>query len=147
MSGSVRTDRRSGLVLAGALGLVFLALGILALLPASDPSLGAEVAVRGARSAAALRGSGLYRAQGCWYCHTMQVRDTGADRGYGKPGFVSSQAPVLGTERVGADLARAGGRLDEAQIAKAMSSGVHRSYAYLSDAQTRDLIAYLSSLR
>jgi cytochrome c oxidase cbb3-type subunit 2 len=77
----------------------------------------------GMRAGAARQGEQVYRANGCFYCHTEQVRpkgfgsDVARDWG-GRPGVVQSVAqdylydrPVmLGTQRVGPDLANIGRR-------------------------------------
>src|SRR5262249_37824205 len=87
-----------------------------------------EVADTGAmypatRPGMARQGAEVYRANGCYYCHSQQVRPKGfgadIDRGWGaRPGPVQSVAqdylydsPVmLGSQRVGPDLANIGAR-------------------------------------
>lgn len=67
------------------------------------------------------RGRAVYVREGCWYCHTQQVRtllaDTkrygwrGVDAPISLPGEYTRDAPhLLGTRRVGPDLARVGGK-------------------------------------
>ncbi len=60
------------------------------------------------------RGAELYVAEGCWYCHTQQVRPIVTDVGLGPvsvPGdYAYDHVDVLGIERVGPDLAHAGTR-------------------------------------
>ena len=64
-----------------------------------------------------LRGREIYSREGCWYCHTQQVRtleaDTkrfgwrGVDAPISTPGEYVHDAPhVLGTRRIGPDLAQ-----------------------------------------
>jgi cytochrome c oxidase cbb3-type subunit 2 len=75
------------------------------------------------RPGMARQGEQVYRANGCFYCHTEQVRPKGfgsdVERGWGgRPGMVQSVAqdylydrPVmLGSQRVGPDLANIGRR-------------------------------------
>lgn len=68
----------------------------------------------------AQRGADVYRANGCFYCHTQQVRpkDYGSDfeRGWGMrmsvaQDFLFEQPAMLGLMRMGPDLANAGIRL------------------------------------
>lgn len=81
------------------------------------------------------RGKQIYQREGCWYCHTQQVRnllyetyrygmgEEEAFRRYGirefiqappsQPGeFVYDKPHMLGTRRIGPDLARVGGKYD-----------------------------------
>ena len=71
-----------------------------------------------------LRGREIYSREGCWYCHTQQVRtleaDTkrfgwrGVDAPISTPGEYVHDAPhFLGTRRIGPDLARVGGKYDK----------------------------------
>ncbi len=75
------------------------------------------------RPGMARQGEQVYRANGCFYCHTEQVRPKGfgtdVERGWGgRPGMVQSVAqdylydrPVmLGSQRIGPDLANIGRR-------------------------------------
>jgi cytochrome c oxidase cbb3-type subunit II len=75
------------------------------------------------RPGTARQGEQVYRANGCFYCHTEQVRPKGygsdVQRGWGgRPGVVQSVAqdylydrPVmLGSQRIGPDLANIGRR-------------------------------------
>ncbi len=68
-----------------------------------------------------LRGHAVYVREGCWYCHTQQIRtlvaDTkrygwrGVDAPISTPGEYTRDFPhLLGTRRVGPDLARVGGK-------------------------------------
>lgn len=69
-----------------------------------------------------LRGRGLYIANGCYYCHSQQVRDaaftTDVARGWGArptlPGDYPYDRPhLLGTMRTGPDLLNVAGRLPD----------------------------------
>jgi cytochrome c oxidase cbb3-type subunit 2 len=75
------------------------------------------------RSGPAQEGRAVYRANGCYYCHTQQVRAPGAgadfERGWGKRHSVATdylyEHPVmLGSVRVGPDLANIGVRQPDA---------------------------------
>lgn len=73
----------------------------------------------GARNGLALQGAEVYRANGCQYCHTQQVRGAseGSDiaRGWGKRrtvarDYLRDQPTMLGNLRFGPDLANIGAR-------------------------------------
>jgi cytochrome c oxidase cbb3-type subunit 2 len=73
----------------------------------------------GARNGLALQGAEIYRANGCQYCHTQQVRGAseGSDlaRGWGKRrtvarDYLRDQPAMLGNLRFGPDLANIGAR-------------------------------------
>lgn len=70
------------------------------------------------------RGKAIYQREGCWYCHTQQIRTLEADtKRYGwrgvdapisLPGEYTRDYPhMLGTRRIGPDLARVGGKYDK----------------------------------
>ena len=70
-----------------------------------------------------LRGRAIYVREGCWYCHTQQVRTILADtKRYGWRGvdapistpdeFVYDNPHMFGTKRTGPELARVGGKYD-----------------------------------
>jgi len=74
---------------------------------------------------AAHQGAEVYRANGCAACHTQQVRprDLGPDinRGWGVRrstgyDYLFDQPVMLGSQRVGPDLANAGKRMDAAAV-------------------------------
>jgi len=75
------------------------------------------------RSALAERGARIYRAEGCAECHTQQLRPVDAapetSRGWGlrrtvPRDLVRDEVPVLGTLRIGPDLANVGKRHPDA---------------------------------
>lgn len=77
------------------------------------------------RSGLAQEGREVYRANGCYYCHTQQVRPRGfgadAERGWGPRHSVAADylydRPVmLGQVRVGPDLANVGARQPDAAV-------------------------------
>jgi len=129
-----------------------------------------------------LKGKRIYESEGCWYCHTQQVRNLLAEtKRYGmgeeetfkrfgirahiqappsQPGEYTFDSPhMLGTRRVGPDLARVGGKYDNSwhinhlRDPRSTSPGsIMASYGWLFDAQgqpTEDaiaLVAYLQKL-
>lgn len=62
-------------------------------------------------------GRAVYKAEGCFYCHSQQIRDeqngTDLERGWGvrrtvARDYIFEKAPVLGSMRLGPDLANVG---------------------------------------
>jgi cytochrome c oxidase cbb3-type subunit 2 len=154
MSMRVRADRRAGLLLAGIVFLAFVAIGATVALPAADPAVRATTT--GPKlSALAARGMKVYRSEGCEYCHTIDVRDTPVDAAFGKPSApadYAGQSPVLlGSERIGADLAHVGSRYssaaDLADILVHPPRSQMPSYGFLSKQDLRALAAYLATLK
>lgn len=122
-----------------------------------------------------LRGIEVYKSQGCVYCHTQQIRKLDSDqRRYGwrlveAPAsesweYVNDKNHFLGTKRTGPDLARVGGKYSSewhwAHFKNPRDMGekfpdrkgvyekasIMPSFAYLSDAEIKDLTAYLQTL-
>lgn len=129
-----------------------------------------------------LRGKQIYQNEGCWYCHTQQVRNLHYEtvrygmaeeetfKRYGirtliqappsQPGeFAFDKPHMLGTRRIGPDLARVGGKYDNSwhvnhmRDPRSTSPGsIMPSYAWLFTRQgqpTEDaiaLVAYLQKL-
>jgi cytochrome c oxidase cbb3-type subunit I/II len=60
------------------------------------------------------RGRAVYVAEGCWYCHTQQVRAIVADVGLGAASldgdYVHETPALFGVQRIGPDLMHAGSR-------------------------------------
>lgn len=141
----IRADRRVGLLLAGVVLLTFVALGASVALPATDPSLDVKPTEL---SAEAERGMKVYRSEGCWYCHTQYVRQTGSDADLGEPlgpeSYADMSPSMLGIERVGGDLTHVDLQPD-ALVEALKDHGRGPSYAYLSDDDLRALAAYLLS--
>ncbi|MBI4376164.1 MAG: cbb3-type cytochrome c oxidase subunit II [Elusimicrobia bacterium] len=116
----------------------------------------------------ALRGRAIYVREGCWYCHTQQVRPwkvvdgriegVAADADLGRPSdprdFANDRPHVLGTERTGPDLAHVGSRqsskewhIKHLKDPREVSDGsIMPSFAYLSDEELDDLADYLMAL-
>lgn len=115
-----------------------------------------------------LRGRMIYQREGCWYCHTQQVRAPEVNIGTVKvkgdigpeslAGDYAYQQPVYwGTERQGPDLSHAASRpygaVKEWQIAhlkdpRSVSPGsLMPSFAYLPEDELEALAAYLLTLK
>ncbi len=106
------------------------------------------------------RGRGLYLAEGCWYCHTQDVRPIVTDVELGavsQPGDYANEVPaLLGTARVGPDLMHAATReeagssaflfdhLTDPRVDRPWS--IMPSYDYLSENDRLALAAYITSL-
>lgn len=106
-----------------------------------------------------LDGKKIYMREGCWYCHTQQVRNLPQDaRAFGgrvsQPGDYAYDRPVLlGTERTGPDLALIGGKYsDDWHLAHFINprytvpKSLMPSFDYLSEEELEALIAYVQSL-
>lgn len=80
----------------------------------ADPSLLAMRSRDHDEGSLAHQGRLLYVAEGCMYCHTMQVRPVVTDVGLGRVSvagdYAFDPAGTLGVQRVGPDLAHAGSR-------------------------------------
>jgi cbb3-type cytochrome c oxidase subunit II len=88
----------------------------------TDPAQGPTGQLK-ALTAQELQGRAIYVREGCWYCHTQQVRTLLADtkrsgwKGVDAPvstpdEFVNDTPHMFGTKRTGPDLARVGGKYD-----------------------------------
>jgi cbb3-type cytochrome oxidase cytochrome c subunit len=150
----IRADRRVGLLLAGIVFFAFVAVGATVALPAADPAVRATTTAP-KMSKLAAHGLRIYRNEGCWYCHTQDVRTTPVDAAYGKPTKASSYAglsPVpIGFERIGADLSHVGSRYGSAndlmKLLMHPPSSQMPSYDFLSRADLSALAAYLATLK
>ena len=150
----IRADRRVGLLLAGIVFFGFVAVGATVALPASDPAVRATTS--GAKlSTLAAKGLKVYQSEGCWYCHTQDVRNTPVDAPYGKALKASAYAglsPVpVGFERIGPDLSHVGSRYGSADdLMKLLAHpppSQMPSYGFLSQKELRALAAYLATLK
>lgn len=112
------------------------------------------------------RGREIYKREGCWYCHTQQVRAFEANEGMihqkgdigpeSQAGDYYYQSPVFwGTERQGPDLTHVASRIAShdwhvlhLKNPRALNLGtLMPSFAYLSDQELNDLVAYLLTLK
>ena len=104
-------------------------------------------------------GRAVYVDEGCYYCHTQQVRPIITDVGLGaisEAGDYAHEAPpLLGVERLGPDLMHVGSRSTSAGVLVSRivdprgsrSWSIMPSYDYLSEAELNALAEYLMSLR
>lgn len=152
--------RESPLVLiVGAVGLFIVAALFAFLLPALDATPDGVPA--SGLSAAGLRGRDIYVAEGCWYCHTQQVRPIVTDAGLGpvtQSELLASLAPdTLGIQRIGPDLANAGARQptnDEEWLVEFLAhprevrpDSLQPAYSHLPPGDLADLARYLVESR
>lgn len=155
-----RPDRRLGVVLGGVVLLAFAAVGATVVLPATDPALSETSDASRSFGSLEERGMELYRAEGCWYCHTQQVREGArADALLGEPlapGDDAEQDPaLLGQVRIGPDLTHVGSRYGNADELIALLRDPRAegrrsqmpSYDHLHPDDLEALAAYLLALR
>jgi cytochrome c oxidase cbb3-type subunit 2 len=100
-------------------------------------------------------GMRVYRNEGCWYCHTQDVRSTPVDAPYGKAtdakAFDGLSPVPIGFERIGPDLSHVGSRYtstgDLMKLLTHPPSSQMPSYDFLSKKDLRALAAYLATLK
>lgn len=103
-------------------------------------------------------GRAVYLAEGCYYCHTQQVRPTVTDAGLGAVSvagdYVHETPALLGLERLGPDLMHYGsGRIRATAVRVLIDPRSSQpwstmpSYDHLSDEDLAALVDYLLSLR
>ncbi len=106
-------------------------------------------------------GRQIYLQEGCWYCHTQQVRPIVTDVGLGPVSevgdYVYETPALLGTMRLGPDLMHAASRpqtddpawlvsyLEDPRRERSYSN--MPAYGHLSDSDLADLAAYIAALR
>jgi cbb3-type cytochrome c oxidase subunit II len=143
-------------------------------LPSLDAQAATPTQLAKPYTAEELRGREIFKREGCWYCHTQQVRPPEVGIGtvhvkgdigpVSQPGDYVYQSPVFwGTERQGPDLTHVASRKDEKgfaygasldwQIAhlknpQAFNVGtLMPSFAHLSEDELRALGMYLLTLK
>lgn len=101
----------------------------------------------------------VYFSEGCWYCHTQQVRPVATDRALGPPSlpgeYYYDVPQPMGTERTGPDLFRVGTRVPSylwlhdhlIDPQKEVPGSVMPSYSYLSPKDMDALVHYLLALK
>lgn len=153
-----RPERRVGLLVGGVMLLAFLALGMTVVVPATDPDVRDETENVRHYGALEEQGRRIYRSEGCWYCHTQQVRDTPVDDVYGEPledgDYAGDEPALLGFERRGPDLTHVGERYENTEELVALlreprAEGRRSSmpsYDHLSQSELEALAAYLLTL-
>ncbi len=155
-----------GLLVPGAVLLIIIAFLATGVLPYTEKIPTTEKGVP--YSEKALLGRKVYVREGCWYCHTQQVRPIRADAGLGdvsQPGDYEYDFPhVLGSERAGPDLSHVSGKYEdewhrnhlinprpktpeEEGMAGKVAGSIMPPFTYLSKEEIDALIVYLQSLR
>lgn len=152
-------------LIGGSLLFLFLGLAVTVGIPAIQEPPATALAVR--YNEAQLRGRGLYIREGCWYCHTQQVRSVETEAGTVRqpgdigpesvPGDYAYQKPVLwGTNRQGPDLSHVASRpyvtkawhvLHLKEPRTVVPGSIMPSFAHLSESELDDLAEYLMALR
>lgn len=112
-----------------------------------------------------MRGRAIYKREGCWYCHTQQVRETEAGKGTvllpGDIGaetvpadYIGQRPTFWGTERQGPDLSHTASRQSEVwqrehlKDPQSTSPGsLMPSFGHLPAEEIEALVAYLMTLR
>lgn len=148
----------------GSVGLFAAAFLLTVALPALDPAT-TDATILADRDRIYPEGSpdadgrAIYIAEGCYYCHTQQVRPIVTDAGLGSVSvagdYVHETPALLGTERLGPDLMHYGSRATSAFALRRLlndpravdSSSTMPAYDHLSDDELAALVAYLLSLR
>ncbi len=137
---------------------LFAAVGFTVFLPATTPSHRIPASDLMPYTQLELQGKMIYQREGCWYCHTQQVRPVAADRADGPISsadrYVYDRPVYLGSKRTGPDLANEGDKLPNEwhalhlRMPRALvPDSIMPSYAYLSDQEIEALVAYLQSLK
>jgi cbb3-type cytochrome oxidase subunit 1/mono/diheme cytochrome c family protein len=105
------------------------------------------------------QGRAVYLSEGCYYCHTQQVRPTVTDAWLGAVSvagdYVHETPALLGVERLGPDLMHYGSRITspftvrQAVVSPRVAQpwSTMPSYDHLSDDDLAALVEYLMSLR
>lgn len=125
--------------------------------PLLDPSVNRPSSPAAVVTKEGLRGAAIYEGEGCWYCHTQQVRPVSNDLGLGLVTEANrssrDSASSLGMARIGPDLGCFGDRAPGEGLADylrdpraARQYSKMPGYRYLSDAELGDLSAYLAGL-
>ncbi len=154
----LRPERNVLILPAVVLAILLLGTAVAYVLPIMDKDVSTVSSTALPYSEKTLRGKQVYDAEGCWYCHTQQVRAVSSDLGLGKvttaERIVRDRPNVLGLQRVGPDLACYGDRQQDVdQLVTHLQEPrgmVHisnmPSYSYLSSSELEDLSAYLVGL-
>ena len=151
-------EKNYGILVVGAVLFFFVGTALTALIPYAGlgsiaPSIGAKP-----YSDIEARGRAIYVREGCVYCHSQQVRPVKGDtERYGRVSemgeYVYDQPPLLGTRRIGPDLFRIGGKYSDnwhrehlKDPQKMVPGSIMPKFTWLSDDETKALIAYLQGL-
>ena len=146
-------------LLAGSIGLFLIAALFALVLPALDAT--PEAIPPSGLSSLGLEGREIYVSEGCWYCHTQQVRPIVTDAKLGpvsQSDQLASFAPdTLGIQRIGPDLTHVGSREptnDAAWLTEFLTDpqsvrddSLQPEYDHLSEADLQALVQYLLESR
>ena len=161
-----KADNNAAFAVVAALGLFFIG-GILTTVvpPLVDKSWSRPAPGLHKLTDVELNGRAIYVREGCWYCHTQQVRSTEAHKGtVVRPGDIGAetipadyagQKPTFwGTERQGPDLSHTASRQSEVwqrehlKDPRSTSPGsIMPSFGHLLQDEIEALVAYLMTLK
>ncbi len=157
-------EERPAVVRRGAVAVFVLTVVAVFVFPAIDadrkPTLLADRSRNYSEGSIEAQGRDLYVAEGCWYCHTQQVRAIVADVGLGPVSttgdYAHDPAGIFGVTRIGPDLAHAGNRTPTSETSWVRSHlsdprlerpwSTMPAYEHLSDNELTALAAYVSGL-
>lgn len=157
-------DERPSVVRRGAAAIFALTVLAVFVFPAIDadhePTLLADSSRHLGPGSMEFEGRDIYVAEGCWYCHTQQVRAIVTDVGLGPVStsgdYAHDPAGILGVARIGPDLAHAGSRAptnDASWVRSHLSNpraerpwSTMPSYGHLTDFELTALAAYVAGL-
>ena len=157
-------DERPSIVWRGAVVIFALTVVAVFVFPAIDadrePTLLADQHRDHTDDPIAHQGRDLYIAEGCWYCHTQQVRAIITDVGLGPVStsgdYAHDPVGIFGVARVGPDLTHAGSRAptdDSAWVQSHLSDPRSRrpwstmpAYGHLTDSELNALAQYVAGL-
>jgi cytochrome c oxidase cbb3-type subunit I/II len=131
----MKLEAKAVLLVTGVAIFMFIGSYVTMVVPLTDPTLNEPTSGAKDYTALEMKGREIYRAEGCVYCHTQQVRNLLEEtRRYGmgeeetfkrfgiraliqappsQPGeYVYDRPHFLGTRRAGPDLGRVGGKYD-----------------------------------
>ena len=156
----------AGRLRAGAVALFVAAAVVVWLVPWAEtagvePSLVADTSRDYPAGSPEASGREIYLAEGCWYCHTQQVRPIVTDVGLGPVSTdadFAHEAPVMfGVQRIGQDLMHVGAREPTNDTAwlvgyladprSQRSYSIMPAYDYLSATDLDNLAAYVAGLK
>ncbi|HVR33944.1 MAG TPA: cbb3-type cytochrome c oxidase subunit II [Acidimicrobiia bacterium] len=138
-----REERLVG-VAAGAVALLAVSLLVSLFVASAPAATNLAYTSEFGYSAVALDGQSVYRSEGCVGCHTQVVRPVVADAGLGGV-TMSDTNQIVGTRRIGPDLAHIGSRVEtDADLYGLLDGGSgHPPYRALGQSDLDALVAYL----
>lgn len=159
---------RPKILMGGAFGLFGLAVFFIVVIPYIQTNNLPSWQYTRSYSEKALKGRKIYIREGCWYCHTQQVRPwkvvdekiegVPADADLGRPSdprdYVNDKPHLLGTERTGPDLSHVASRkaMKDWHIRhlkdprSEVKGSIMPAFPYLSEEELDNLSEYLLSL-